>query len=379
MKIKAIIASLGLTLTATGALTAGLVSSKNNSVKQTKATIVASGNTFISLAQTDDNNDWVKVAAKFAIYYWDNNSDNNGWSEFATATEDSKTYVAHYALDFQPTDMKLVRINPSAEAPSWSADWGQSGNQGFHDAICYKAQESATWSDNFSSTSGLSSDFVLDNFKESSTNGWHNESYKKAVSFAENDTFKIEDDSVEYGSFSLDSAISGAFVADNGSIKCVIPGSYDIYFNHTSHSLWIQANADSAAENYASYFMTAFTCDDGESEPSFKEGITWSSLSSKYTAEITTEGARAKFANADPEQDRDIFDRMIARYKAVITHWGTTKYSDFIGRGYKAPNESNTMKSVSQNNSVAIIVASTSVVAISLVAAFLLLKKRKEN
>lgn len=376
MKIKAIIASLGLTLTATGALAAGLVSSQNAS-RARATTDPVSGTTLINLKRSIGEYKYVDNNAKFAIYYW--NNEENGWSSFsAISSSDVETYFVSYNLSFTPTNMKLVRFPSDAVAPSFDNKWNEAGNLAFADVLCLSGwtDNYSNWVDSLSSTSGLTNDFKLDSYKEDDDNGPYGVSYKLAVSFAENDSFKISWKNNMYTN--IDLKVAGSFAVEGGNIVCKTPGIYDLYFKHlATPTLWIQPEAGDAARIYAERFMSAFTCDDGAHEPNFVAGNSWSDLESRWTSDLT-DGARANF-NVTPDEDGTLYQKVVARYKAVIEHWGTAKYSDFMNKGYKGPNESNMMKSVSQNNSAAIIVVSTSVVAISLIAAFLLLKKRKEN
>ena len=64
---------------------------------------------------------WNVDGAKFAIYYFNNETDN-GWSEFMSAA-DANTFQADIPDAYG--NVIFVRLNGEASAPSWEAKWNQ--------------------------------------------------------------------------------------------------------------------------------------------------------------------------------------------------------------------------------------------------------------
>ena len=389
MKIKAIIASIALASMGTGALTVGLVNSSNS--KQAKADVVASGVTYLSLFQSQ--NEWASDGAKFAFYYYnqtDYNPKREGWStSFATLVDaESYVYSASYSLDFTPNMMIAVRFNASSTSPAWdNGNINQTQDLGLHDVACvYQWSDSSAWTDDLATIKGLASDLVLNSYKESSVDGNHGESYKTGVALQAGDKFTVSHQSNTYYGLRTQSSISANFKVNGTQIECLVSGTYDLFFNTSgdhmySKQLWIETSAANAAAAFANNFLTNFTCGGTTGEHAgtvtAAEG-TWGNLKSAWN--LLTDGSKSYFLNATPSESGDVYAQVMARYKYVIEKYGTSTYEDFMGKGYKAPNESNLMKSVSDNNSgVAIVIVSSTVVVVSLVATVLFLKKRKEN
>ena len=396
MKIKAIIASIGLTVAAAGALTVGLV--RNNSgAKEVKADDPIVGSTYLSLFQSHDGeNGWTDKNAKFGFYYYDDsvNPKKEGWSTSFATIVDSTNYVysASYSLSFTPKNMIAVRFNSSASELNWGGNvWNQSSDLAFADVACIY-QFSGSWAENLATVKGLAGgDVLLNSFKESTLGGNHGDSYKTGMAFTAGQTFTISHDSNTYGTTSshlrLQEDIEDCFSVVDGKIKCLVSGTYDLYFNVSgndsgtnpnSHTLWIQTDADNAALAFANNFLDNFTCGGTEGPNAgtvtAPEG-TWDNLAIAWGK--LSVASQNKF-DVQPSESGTVYQQVIARYKYVIEKYGTTAYSDFMGKGFTKVG-SNLINPINSNNGVAIIVVSTSVAVISLVTAYFMLKKRKES
>lgn len=82
------------------------------------------------------------------------------------------------------------------------------------------------------------------------------------------------------------------------------------------------------AEQFATDFLTAFTCDStGEAEPSFKTGYAWSTLATFFEALSLSQQSILKTAIASPSGTR--IEKAMTRYDYVVAKYG---YENFIDR-----------------------------------------------
>lgn len=92
---------------------------------------------------------WASDGAKFAIYYFNGNTDN-GWSNFMTSV-DADTYKTDIPDSY--TSVIFVRLNSTASSPDWSAKWNQtedltiSGDNNLYSILDWGGDKSTgTWS-----------------------------------------------------------------------------------------------------------------------------------------------------------------------------------------------------------------------------------------
>ena len=139
----------------------------------------------------------------------------------------------------------------------------------------------------------------------------------------------------------------------------------------------------SAGDLYAQTFLGAFTCDNGAHEPSFtiKEGSTywsWALLKEEYN-KLSNED-KEDFRIGTPSEEGSNIQQAIARYDAVIRHWGEAKYENFMNRTITPVGGLKVAFGLFEdpNTSITIIVA-ISAISLTSVGAFFALRKRKEN
>lgn len=70
------------------------------------------------------NANWMQADAKFAVYYFNDESDN-GWSSYMTEAA-TGIYSADVPEGYE--NLIFVRMNPAGVAPSWDGKWNQTGD-----------------------------------------------------------------------------------------------------------------------------------------------------------------------------------------------------------------------------------------------------------
>ena len=209
----------------------------------------------------------------------------------------------------------------------------------------------------------------------------HIEAYKTDVLLAQNDVFEIDENGTKYSTTSVQPSIASNFDLTGSKPKCLVAGSYDLYYDLDDNELWIQMAADAEAEAYADYFLANFTCG-GTTGPNAgkvtaEEG-TWGTLSSKWTP--MSSGAKEYF-NVQPNEEGTKFQQVLARYKYVIEKYGTGTYNDFMGKGYTKVDSNVLAPLVVESNStnVALIIVIVSTISLVALGGFFFIKRKKEN
>lgn len=138
------------------------------------------------------------------------------------------------------------------------------------------------------------------------------------------------------------------------------------YFN-------IELFKEEQATAYAATFMDAFTCDNGAHEPSFKTGYSWSSLGTTFSN--LDQADREVLTGATANEIGTTVEQAVARYDKVVSHW---KYENFMSRSITGLN--NRASFISNDNELFIVIISTSsIVSVTAIGLYMLLKKRKEQ
>ncbi len=155
--------------------------------------------------------------------------------------------------------------------------------------------------------------------------------------------------------------------------------TFGSYTASTSPYYNIDLYKEEQASKYAYDFMNAFTCDNGAHEPSFtiKEGTTkwsWALLKTYFTDDLDAED-KAALTGATANESGNTIEQAVARYDKVVSHW---KYENFMSRSITGLN--NRTSFISSDNELFIVIISTSsIVSVTAIGLYMLLKKRKEQ
>ena len=137
----------------------------------------------------------------------------------------------------------------------------------------------------------------------------------------------------------------------------------------TSYFAEFELVNSNTAYTFASSFLTRLTCNNGVTAPS--KSI-WSSLSSEYSSLET--GWKNMVKNASSNETGTDIEKAVARYDYIVMKYGTSNYSNFIGRNVQSNQK--LLTNNSDNNIVEVILVIVSVT--SILSLGLLIKKSKQ-
>lgn len=392
---KLLIGLAGLSLSVGAAIGVGLNADKG--VKEAKADDV----TYTLWVEFKDDCRWDAQAydanVKIGFHIW--NNDNPGGAintDLVELTPGVQFVKFSFTTNINPNRIIAGRFKNNATSFTWDTSLLLNRSDKLGDGVFYQSNgwlelkeykdngycESYTWQSPHSVSlyvnGSLSTE--LDSRKRGDVST-KIEAYKTDINLALNDTFEIDVAGVKYATTSVQDSIAGNFDLTGSKPKCLVPGSYDLYFNTEANTLWIQMAADAEAEAYADYFLTNFTCG-GTTGPNAGtvtavEG-TWTTLSSKWTP--MTSGAKAYF-NVQPDEEGTKFQQVLARYKYVIEKYGTGEYSDFMGKGYTKKLSAVAPVVVDNTSANTALIAIITISAISLLAVggYFFIRSKKED
>ena len=335
------------------------------------------GETYLDLTESSF---WKDANAKFAVYYWDNDS-HNAFSSFAVS--DNGYYIASYELDFVPTNMKAVRFNSTATVPDWNYKWDEGENNTFyeHGVIgIYEEGENLnkSWSDGLAELDGLDETIVLDHYKRNTSN--KSEHYNERVTLNAGDEFTVSYKGNPYYSFSAHSSLmeedNEYFEVKNEKIHVNKGGEFALYFNtdSTVRKLYITKVDIAAADEWSLAFL-------GENCTDTMNG--WETSRTKFNK--LSDGARHILESIEHEPDPTKVlsgypEQAVQRYDHVlISHPG--EYVDFMGRinsGKLTLANYHSILAMNGNNAPIIIIV-ISLLSVGLLGSFFVIKKKKHN
>lgn len=340
---------------------------------------------------------WTTDGAKLAVKF--KSGTNEAYSDFAVSVPlQSNIYIASYELDFVPTNMIGCRFSSDSTTPSSGTIWNKTqelsfyrygvigvtewGGQGYDDK---------GWSDGLATAvvdrvSGGTEEIILDNYKRNSDH--KSEHYNDYIDLKENDEFVISYHSNSYHNWDCLPIFANNFSYDSDTqkIKVKVGGTYSFYFKAyeiegkplKSFEVFISKPEVAFADAWAQSFLT------GDCESS---KTNWSTYQSEYNN--LPHSAKTFLLNVDHEPDPTVvfenyFAQAIQRYDYIIYLYGTSTYTDYIGRVNAekvTPRTSSPLIGVfSGDNSTPIaLVVIISVVSLTAVGGYIFLKRRKEN
>lgn len=149
---------------------------------------------------------------------------------------------------------------------------------------------------------------------------------------------------------------------------------------------------DLFAETFASEFMSGLTCNaSGTSAPVFGNGYSWAYFTSLYAgldseeqgllrnATYTKTGSGAQTVITPGEGTTQTIANAVAKYDYIVGKYGTSSYADFITRNPAQIGGSRIIPAIAINNEGMIAVVIVSLVGLTTIGGYFLLKKRKEQ
>ena len=327
------------------------------------------GQTYLDLSEFTS---WENEGDKFAFYYWDE-GDNKGWSEFATSTSFDNIYVAQYSLGFVPAGMKAVRISSNAAVPSWEVKHNEGKDELFeeHGVIGITDWDGSSWSYAMASVKFSATHKVaLDHLKRNSAG--NSENFNLGFPLLANQEFDIDFKSVTYSNFEIHSSLTSNFdtTSVSGKVKVLVGGIYALYFNTDTHSLYITTVALAEADEWAQTFL-------GENCSQTKSN--WSSLD--YSYDKLSDEVKTIFQDEEHvAHDAEVTGYValaVQRYDFLVENF--KGYNDFMNRSsYQSiqPYESIGFMDVENSSMIVIVICVASISALAFTT-LLVIKKRK--
>ena len=333
---------------------------------------------------------WSENNAKLCAYLTDDT--HTYWTSLQTLSSDKAMYAFEYAVTFTPTKLIWVRMDPAATAGNWGQKWNQTGDLALADATYLQdewnpsAAQCNQWTvrgDVYTSSSWATPKVSFNVSTVEIVNG-NEPQVSGKVTLALNEEFKVANaaDGVWSGFYDCPSALDSAFsggskeqLDGSGNIKCLIPGTYDFYFNTETKKIWISRQDIVDADGWASYFLDNVGCDStGVNLPTG-----WNLCKTAYN-NLSNDAKDYVYAGK-ADKDGDNLGRALARYEvAVKNHSSLEKFIKNSGgtvRPVSANYGSANIESES-NDSMILIIVIASISAISL-ATLLVIKKRKHQ
>lgn len=333
----------------------------------------------------DLTTNWASANCKVSVYFYDD-SNHSGWGNLVSVTAGNYEAEVSYNFDFTPTKMIVIRYDTAATSTGWTKIWNRypadnAGGMDFGSHIRITDWNSASVNDYAVVKGGISgsawSDLAtLDTVKSNGSK--HCEYYATSVNLTSGQAFKVVYGGEYYGYYSIGEGVSASdFSGGSGNdIEINKTGTYSLYFDASTHNVHIAnpdfAAADEWAQNFLSTGCTAT-----------KSG--WSSSASSYSS--LSSGAKAYLSSQEHiDHDAEATGyqaQAVQRYDYVLELYGTSSYTDFMGRIEAGKVTPATSRFVIQNtlndsNSLAIFLAIVaSVATIAAVGGYFLLKKKR--
>ena len=327
---------------------------------------------------------WSSAACNVAIYFGDGGS-NWAWGSYEAVAKDQILVTVSYSLGFEPSKMSIMRYNSAYDSSildtdPWNDDdvrWNKIEGLDYNEYVVVTGWGSAE------SGPYIASDDVYwgrkTNLLGYKINGCeHREFYSETVTLKAGEAFKVVYDAW-YGDYTCSALVSGFSSDGDGNIVCGNAGTYALYFDATTHNIYITDPVLAAADEWAQLFLAGVTCD-GEGSITKDE---WASLSASYAA--LDDDVKAVFTGiAEDGNDSGTYaEKAACRYDFIVKKYGTTAKPDFMGRkaagkidpkaSYASANLNN-----SDGNTIAITIGIGAIAALVIGGAFIARKRRAE-
>ncbi len=326
MKKKFLITSAAISLSAL--LGVGAAVGIMNAKEPVKAEAATSGSLIAKLGNVGK---WSENSAKLCAYLTDDSSDY--WTSLQTIDSGTSIYKLDYSIDFTPTKLIFVRMNPAATSGNWSQKWNQTGDLGWNEATYLQDQwdPSASQCSQWTVSAQVRSSTV-ESFGTKTTlstigiNDAGNPEVSGSVTLVEDEEFKIlAGDGVWSGFYgcpdAIDSCFSGGSKTErsdsNPNIVCEVAGTYDFFFDTELKKVWLTRQDIVDADGYARYFLENVGCDPtGVELPSG-----WSTCATQYAS--LNAAAKDYLYAASADAEGDYIGQALYQYDWAVAHHST--------------------------------------------------------
>ena len=348
---KHIVLIASLPVLALGAVT-GIALAKGFAPAEVNATSVAKGTITIDTT----GGDWATNdgGQNLSVYFTDGT--NEGWGEYVFCAKEQYLVEVSYDLNFAPTKMTAWRYSNWYGKDKWTANptctgddsWGK-WNTSYElaysenanivigswdtDKGCNYAEIRYAYIHGSHYDGGDSGSWgTLAYLNGVKLNGSNHAEYFGDYTFVQWQAFGVKffdgDWCVNY---TVDEKIAGAFVnyQEGGNIFCAVAGTYSLYFDRNSSSIYINDPAYALADEWAQTFLGT-----GDNACASVTMAGWSTFATSF-GELSEE-ARNLMADLpyvdEKAEPTTYYAKAVQRYDYVLKRYGTTSYADFMGR-----------------------------------------------
>lgn len=124
---------------------------------------------------------------------------------------------------------------------------------------------------------------------------------------------------------------------------------------------------------YTDAFLSAGLCDNGVTAP---DTAKWNTLSTSYSD--LSAACKLELQTATANEDGTCAERTVARYDYILGKYGTTSYSNFMGRTVTPAGSASVLSTMNVDNNIVIIVV-ISVVSLTALGGYFFIRRRKET
>lgn len=399
MKRKSLVITSSLAMLLGLGIAGGLSARKQ--AKEVKADPVTYSGSII-IQKNSDHGGW--TSRNKLVGYLFNGSENTWGTPVANSSGTYQEY-SWSGLEFEPTTIIILNV-----ADNWSSSWEnpwynpdcRSGNVtlSLNDVVWMQkdASEGANWGAYSMETFVMSDSDTrlgeLSHYKVAS-NGASIEAFGE-VSLSANQKFYIQktiDGTNKYKTYTCLDLISSNLSNDGDYIKVIDAATYEFYFNFNGNTLYLTDPVVADADEWSQDFLKT-----GCETTSTGTKAKWGAHASSFAAYVTKHGS----AFSDIFEDEAHVDhketasgyiaQAVQRYDYVLELYGVSNantdeagYQDFIGRvaAHMVTPKQNVRASIFGANTIEnnglLIIGIVSLLAVSAVGGYFLLRKKKQN
>ena len=182
--------------------------------------------------------------------------------------------------------------------------------------------------------------------------------------------------------WSYDSATGGLYTVNNSTNYYLgFSGTYTTFGNYSSSNIsgYINfvANTEAGMIGLATVIINNVVCNaNGTSAPTLSSLSAWSQLSDIYGKLDST--LQQNLTEMDADEDGSIIQKAMAKYDYILAKYGTTNYSNFLGRSI-INNSNRTAQPIVNNNTMVILIIMSVLGTFTFAAWFFHKKKQYDN
>lgn len=161
----------------------------------------------------------------------------------------------------------------------------------------------------------------------------------------------------------------------------------DIQTYPDDYTVQFESSESTGATAFATVVNSKITCDStGTNAPSIASGFSWTAFSNIYAnldGDVSTSGtSKYILKNTSANPSGDTIAQFVARYDYIVGKYGSSTYTDFLGRnpsrlaGFRIPLFESI---ISKDNSIIIVIISTTITALAVGGYFFFRRKKHGN